>query len=70
MPFNRSNSVYDCPPECPKRSPICHLDCPIYAESIARDTELKAAARSRLKGGTDAMSVLIESRLHYKGLMK
>lgn len=66
MAFNRSNSVFSCPPDCPKRCVGCQSKCPTYAKAKARDAELKAAARRGTRGLTDAKSILIESRLKYK----
>lgn len=63
MSFNRSNTVYDCPPDCPSRRVGCQSTCPTYASARARDAELKAKHR-RLNSGAE--SVLIESRLKYK----
>ena len=68
MAFNRSNTVYSCIPDCPSRHVGCQSKCLTYANAKVRDAELKEAARRRFKGGTDAKSVLIESRLKQKAL--
>lgn len=58
MAFNRSPTPYDCPPDCPDRSPICH----------SRAEAEKTAARLR-SASDNATSVLIESRQRQKRRM-
>jgi len=72
MPFNRSNSPYRCPPDCPGRNPECHTeksDCRIYAAACAKAAEEKAEAQRRHKTEGAAKSVLIESRRRQKSRM-
>ena len=71
MAFNRSNSPYRCPPDCPDRSPICHTSessCNTYASDRARAEAEKTAARL-LRATDNAAAVLIESRQRQKRRM-
>ena len=73
MPFNRSNSPYRYPPDCPGRNPECHTsksDCRIYAAASAKAAEEKAEARRRQKTESTAKAVLIESRQRQKRRLK
>jgi len=68
MAFNRSNSPYDCPTDCPDWSPICHTSessCNTYAAARARAAADKTAARLR-RASDNASTVLIESRQRQK----
>lgn len=72
MAFNRGNSPYRCPPDCPDRSPICHTSetsCNTYAAARARAEAEKTAERQR-KALANASEVLIESRMRQKRQMK
>lgn len=43
MSFNRSRSVFTCPPNCPDRKPACQDHCERYARDKAKHEEIKAA---------------------------
>jgi len=41
--------IDNCDKNCPKRSPVCHIDCPIYAKMVKENNaRLKAKHLSQL----------------------
>lgn len=47
MSFNKSRTVFDCPPNCPERKPACQDHCERYAEKRALHDELMAKEKQR-----------------------
>lgn len=45
--FNRSRSIFNCPPNCPGRKPGCHDHCDTYLEKRALQDRINADRRRK-----------------------
>lgn len=45
--FNRSRTIFDCPPNCSERDPECHSRCQRYLEKRALQDKINAERRRK-----------------------